>query len=36
MEKYKHITEMENILNVHQQKIEELNRLFDFFDEHRD
>ena len=36
MEKYKHITEMENILDEHQQKLEELNRLLDFFEQHHE
>lgn len=36
MNKYEHITEMENILNAHQQKLEELNGLLDFFEAHQE
>lgn len=34
MENYEHITEMENILNTHTEKIQELNALLDFIDTH--
>lgn len=36
MKKYEHITEMETILDEHQQKLEELNGLLDFFEKHQE
>lgn len=36
MGKYEHITEMENIQDKHQQKLDELNSLLDFFETHEE
>ena len=35
MNDYCHITKMEHILDEHQQKLEELNKLLDFFGTHQ-